>query len=477
MMRRALLSLALLCAGCSGKDDAAITVSVIGTSARAVNPNVQPLDAPSAVLTGALMQGLVQYDARGEVEPALAERWLVTDDGLSYIFRIRRAKWSDGTPVTAEQVAKSLRLSLSAVSRNPLKPLFAPVREVVAMTDSVLEIRLSEPQGNLLDLMARPEMAILRAGKGTGPFRLHRSYPNARVLRPVIPDTAEDVSEEILARSERRVRAEPAANAIARFAMGNAALVLGGSFTDYPLALVSGARALRRDNVPGIFGLQPVRADGPAGSRDIRRALAMAIDREAFVKRMRAQGWAATETLMPGPIDRYIEARPDWMPLQRQARLDKARALIAQTGTRPLKVSVSLPDGPGARLLFAQLESDWQQIGVEAVRARDPDSADFRLLDAVAPAPSALWYIWQFACGVAPVCSQETSAALSLARRATAEERARLFSEADQAISSDQLFIPIALPLRWSLVDPRLTGYAENATGLHPLNRLGSAGN
>ena len=115
--------------------------------------------------------------------------------------------------------------------------------------------------------------------------------------------------------------------------------------------------------------------------------------------------------------------------------------------------------------------------GVTAVRARDERSADFRLLDMVAPTPSALWYIGRFACGIAPMCSQETSASLSLARRATAQERARLFSEADQAISSDQLFIPIALPLRWSLVDPRLTGFAENTVGLHPLNRLGSGGN
>lgn len=481
MMRRALLLLALFCAGCSGKDDAAITVSVVGDNARARDPNSLPLDAPSAVLTGALMQGLVQYDAHGEVEPALAERWLVTDDGLSYIFRIRRSKWSDGSPVTAEQVARSLRTSLSLASRNPLKPLLAPVREIVAMTDSVLEIRLTEPQANLLDLLAQPELAIMRGTKGTGPFRLFRAYPNARVLRPVIPDTAGEVSEDVLVRSERRVRAETSARAVARFALGSAALVLGGDFADYPLARAADARAVRRDTVAGVFGLQPVRSDGPAGDRDIRRALAMAIDRDGFVKRLRAQGWAATETLMPGPIDRYLEARPDWLTLQRQARIEKARSLIASAtrsrGGSPVRIFVSLPDGPGGRLLFAQIKSDWRQIGVEAMRATQGRSPDFRLIDRVAPAPSALWYVSQFACGVAPMCSQETSASLSLARHAAPDERARLYSEADQAISSDQLFIPIALPLRWSLVDPRLTGYAENSTGIHPLNRLGSGGN
>ena len=40
------------------------------------------------------------------------------------------------------------------------------------MTDRVIEIRLIAPRPNLLPLLAQPEFAILRAGQGTGPFRL-----------------------------------------------------------------------------------------------------------------------------------------------------------------------------------------------------------------------------------------------------------------------------------------------------------------
>ncbi len=44
----------------------------------------------------------------GELEPALAERWDVSDDGLTYTFHLRDAQFSDGSPTTAADVVFSL---------------------------------------------------------------------------------------------------------------------------------------------------------------------------------------------------------------------------------------------------------------------------------------------------------------------------------------------------------------------------------
>src|SRR4051794_30034417 len=111
--RHALLATALALAGCG--DDAAgpVRISAIGGSPAIANPTPQPLDAPSAFLAEAVAQGLVHFDAQGEIEPALAQSWVVSNDGLRYTFRIRRASWADGSPVTAEQVASRLRAALS----------------------------------------------------------------------------------------------------------------------------------------------------------------------------------------------------------------------------------------------------------------------------------------------------------------------------------------------------------------------------
>lgn len=462
--------------GCDRTEDAAINVSVIGGTARAADPNAAVLDAPAAVMTGALMQGLVQFDAQGQIEPALAERWIVTDDGLSYIFRLRRTKWSDGGEVTAAQVAKSLRASLSPQSLNPLKPLFGPVTEILAMTDSVVEIRLSEPQGNLLQLLAQPEMAVLRKGRGTGPYRIHRPLPRSTILRPALADGMEEPDEDALQRQERRVRGEESALAVARFASGDAALVLGGTFNTYPLAKASGVnqRQIRHDPVLGMLGLVPARADGPIADRPVRQALAMSINRTAIVQRFGVAGWRPMDALLPGPVGNFVQAVPEWTSLNRSARLARARNLL---GSEDLTIRIAMPDGPGGRLLFAQLAADWRLIGVQAIRVGRNQAADLKLIDSVAPTPLAAWYIGRFRCPGLPMCSQDTTTTLSIMRRSTAEERPRLIAEADQKLADDQLYIPIALPLRWSLVAPRLLGYADNAVAVHPLNRLERAAN
>jgi peptide/nickel transport system substrate-binding protein len=354
--------------------------------------------------------------------------------------------------------------------------MFGPVTEILAMTDTVLEIRLSEPLGNLLQLLAQPEMAVLRNGRGTGPYRIYRPLPHSIVLRPVLPDTGEDIDEDALQRMERRVRGEEAPMAVARFAAGEADLVLGGTFNSYPLAQASGVnpRQIRRDAVPGLLGLVPARADGPIADRDVRRALAMAINRTAFVQRYAIPGWAATEAMLPAPIGTFIQAVPDWAALDRPARLDRARRLI---GTSGITLRVALPDGPGGRLLFAQLAADWRQIGVRALRVGRNEAADLRLIDAVAQIPVATWYVSRFRCPGLPLCSQMATNTLSIMRRAKPEERPRLIAEADQSLADDQLYIPIAVPLRWSLVAPRLLGFADNGVAIHPLNRLEQAGN
>ena len=468
-----LLLAAALLTSCSRDPQSAVTLSVIGGDARAGNPNSKPLDAPALTMTGALMQGLVQFDARGEIEPALAERWMVTDDGLSYIFRIRRTHWSDGAPVSAFDVAKSLRASLRPGSRNPLRPWLTDVAQVLPMTDSVVEVRLSEPLPGLLNLLADPHMAITRNGRGTGPYRLDKSFPSAKILRPVL--TSDDTSADgTKAGLERRIRGENAARAIARYAERNAALVLGGDVRHYPLIAAAGipARDIRIDPVPGLFGLVPARITGPSQNRVVRQALAMAVDRTGLIQRMGARGWVAMDTLLPGPIDGQPQARPDWAALNLSDRKARAQRLIAQTMAGRVKISVAMPSGPGARLIFAQLATDWRGIGVDAISVEHTAPADFRLMDEVVPAGNSLGYFLPFACGLRATCSAETSRALWQARQTPAGQRAPFFAAADRAITEAQLFIPLARPLRWSLVAPQLTGFATNVTGIHPLNRL-----
>lgn len=55
----------------------------------------------AAPIIGNTFEGLVRFNKDGAVEPAMAESWEISDDGLTYTFHLRDAKWSDGKPVTA----------------------------------------------------------------------------------------------------------------------------------------------------------------------------------------------------------------------------------------------------------------------------------------------------------------------------------------------------------------------------------------
>jgi peptide/nickel transport system substrate-binding protein len=273
-------------------------------------------------------QGLVRFDSAGQIEPALAQSWTVSDDGTGYIFRIARTTWPDGRPVTTDQVAARLTAAASRASRNSLKPLLGSIAEVVRMTERVIEIRLKSPRPNFLQLLAQPEMGIIRAGAGTGPMVATPVQDGSILLAPR-PDDEEEAASPALPRIV--LRGERAAMAVARFDAGLAALVTGGTFADLTVARAAEppAAALRFDPVNGLLGLEVASRTGPAADPELRRALSMAIDRGALAASLGVPGLATRETLLPpGLEEQPAPASPEWSALPPAARLQTARALI-----------------------------------------------------------------------------------------------------------------------------------------------------
>jgi len=464
--------LALL-AGCREAETGPVAVSAIGAPPRLANPNLQPLDAPSAFLAEAAAQGLVRFDAAGEIEPALAQSWIVSDDGLRYTFRIRRTRWLGGGPVTAQQVAARLRAAVSRASRNPLKPVLAAIGDVEAMTDQVLEIRLRGPRPNLLQLLAQPEMAILIGERGTGPYRSTAEAPGAlRLSRP----PGEDDEEPEPSGADLLLRGEPAAFAVARFAEGEADLAIGGTVADLPLARAAALPGERLvfDPAPGLFGLAFAAAeDGPLADPNIRRAVTMAIDRQALATALGVPNLRLRTALVPPIVDELPRpAIPDWAPAPMAMRRELATRVTARLD-EPLRLRVAMPEGPGYRIVFAHLRRDWRLVGIEAERVGAEAPADLRLIDAIAPAMLASWYLRHFTCDTDNACDPAADQALEAARVAGSQaERQGQLAVADRILTAQTVFIPLISPVRWSLVSPRLTGFRPNLFARHPAGTL-----
>ena len=198
----ALAALALLGSCSDEHTDHTTTVSVIGDRSR--------------VIDAATAQGLVAFDADGQIEPALAERWIVSDDGLHLVFRLAHTTWSNGKPMLARDVAHSLTDDFVRAAQGRLGHLFSAVASVDAMTDRVVDIRLTAPRPNMLQLLAAPEMGLTHNGLGTGPYIIAKNTKAYAVLRPLrATDGSDDgVSDAELRAREITVRGEAAANAI-----------------------------------------------------------------------------------------------------------------------------------------------------------------------------------------------------------------------------------------------------------------------
>ena len=469
--------IALGTTGCAPDTDEAVDVTVIGSDAPSISdPSEGPLSAPDEVLLANSAQGLVRFDARGQIEPGLAERWNVSNDGMSYIFRIAATDWPDGRAINAREVARLLNRQLRPASRNPLKDSLGAVSEIVAMTDRVIEIRLAAPRPNLLQLLAQPQFAIVREGQGTGPFLpdAKQDAPGALALTHTIRILdAKDRIEHV------HLRSAEAAKAIALFRDGKAALVLGGTFVDLP-SVPRGNRnlrnALRFDPVAGLFGLAPARSSGPLADKQLRELLNRSINREALVAALNVPGLVPRATLLQSRLEGGANPpAPAWTALpfpERRARaISEARTAIG--GDEALKLALALPDGPGADVMFARLAADWRPLGIELTRAGKGVRADLKLVDQVAPSISPAWFVRSFRCGLAPLCSPEADTLMQSAREATsARQRAAMLAEAGRLIDEDVLFLAIAAPVRWSLVSDGLPGFAENIFARHPLSGL-----
>jgi peptide/nickel transport system substrate-binding protein/oligopeptide transport system substrate-binding protein len=469
---------ALLLTAC-GRDRQAASVVAIGDPASPFVTGAR-LPPPARLLRGATVEGLVDLDEQGQIVPALADRWIITDDGLSYIFRLRDGNWADGRPLTAETVRGALRETLAGLRGTPLALDLGGIDEIRAMTTRVIEIRLAAPMPELLQLLAQPELGLARKGRGTGPMRLQRQG-KAILLTPVPPDSLGLPAVEGWKDQVRPLRfaALPAEAALARFNSGGADILLGGTIDDFPLARSVGLirATIQVDPVAGLFGLAVVTDDGFLAAPANREALAMAIDRDSLMEPFGVSGWAATTRMVePGMADDTGMIGERWPGLPIAARRAQAAQRVArwrhaQPGAPAVRLRIGLPPGKGGDALFGRLQADFGAIGIEVARVGPHAEAELRLVEAVARYPRVLWFLHQLSCAARRgLCSAEADGLAAEAQHtADPQQRANLLAEAEAELTRANVFIPFGAPIRWSLVRGDARGFAVNRWNVHPL--------
>jgi ABC-type transport system substrate-binding protein len=488
-----LLLLPIMLAACGGPANAPVSVVVIG-KADGLKENGARLADSAQYVRSATAEGLVAFGARGEIVPALAERWIVTDDGLSYIFRLRNSNWPSGEAMTGGQVRLLLMAAMEQAEKTSLGFDLAKVTEVREMTGRVIEIRLASPMPGFLRLLAQPELGLLKDGRGAGPMAADEdeitntmgllALPPERRGLPARGDWDDTVRPVTL-------RASSAVKAVDAFSNGEADIVLGGRIENLPDADLGPLSRgnIRLDAALGLFGLIVRNKDGVLEEPALRQALIMAIDRENLMSPFNLGGWLPSDTAVPRAMwNEVVPASPNWAALSLDARQERARARISAweaASGEAAAVKIAMPRGPGSEQLFLRIEADFAAIGVEtaliASGEEGAETADLELFDRTARFASPRWFLNQFNCDLGGQDSEQPCAPAAdnfVAQSLTetnAKEKAELLALAELALEDEAIFIPFGAPIRWSLVRSDVTAFEENPWGLHPLFPLSGA--
>ena len=467
-------------AGCGRRGGGPLPIALIGERTALVASGPR-LSAAARTVRGATVEGLVGFDAQGHIVPALADRWIITDDGESYIFRLRDGTWPGGARITSDSAATALRKALAQIKGTALGLDLAGIQQVRVMADRVIEIDLVAPMPDLLTLLAQPELGLPYQRRGSGPMAVGRK-DRSTILSLIPPEQRGLSPVEGFARRARNLIVDflPAAAAVKRFNDGDADLVLGGRIDSLPLVTATPLSRgnIQLDPVAGMFGLLVENEAGFLADAPNREALALAIDRDAIIAAFNIGGWQATTRVVSAGVEGDAGTVGErWVGVameQRRALAAERVAKFRSGGNAAPVLRIAAPDGPGSRQVIDRLAADFEAIGVVAVRVGEEKPADLRLVDATARYGRANWFLNQLACSVhKAACNAAADALLTQARLAKdPRERSRLLGAAEAEITAAGPYIPIARPLRWSMVRSGVTGFAPNPWGWHPLPPL-----
>ncbi len=333
-----------------------------------INNMVEPESLDPGLVTGVpehrivsnVFEGLTTTDPKDlSPRPGMAVSWTVSQDGSVYTFRLRDARWTDGKPVTAHDFVYAWERVLNPkTGARYAQQLFALKNGeeynrgrradfsqvgVKALDDRTLRVTLRCPTAYFLDLTSFstlspvPRWAIQAHGKdwvkpgkivSNGPFRLANWVPQQELILEKNP--AHWDAARVKLRKVVFLPTEDVHTAFKQFLAGESDWV-----PQVPISQIDAGRGRPEFYVTPYLGTYFFRFNvtrPPTNDVRVRKALSMAVDREALTKYVTRAGEIPTSTFVPAGIRGYAGVRG--LPYDPAA----AKKLLAEAG---------YPDGRG----------------------------------------------------------------------------------------------------------------------------------
>lgn len=456
---------------------------------------IQVRDTSAAEIVVEVFGGLVTLDTDLNVVPDLAEEWDISDDGRVYTFRLRdNIVFHNGSRVTAEHVKASIERAADPENASPTVLTYLGAVEGVAeryandasdvsgvqvIDERTVEFTLLAPRGWFLQELTYPVAYVvdteqierdprgwIRQPNGTGPYRLTEFAPGERIQ--LSANSRYHLGEPTL---ETVIIELAGASILTRYE--NDEIHIGFVPAIELEAVQDGSSPLSADYTPqpqlSLSYLAFNSAEAPFDDPDVRRALAMAVDREAINDVLYFGTQRVADGIVPPDMPGYSESVSSY-----EYDLEEARRLIEESsyGDGLPRIILTYSGGTATPpTLLEAIQGSWRDdLGIDvelqavdyAAYLREVRQGSFQMYAAgwSADYADSENFVDKLFAADSPqnelgYDNPEVQGLIEEARTQTdSEQRFALLNQAEQLILDDAVVIPLLWPVEHQLVKP-----------------------
>ena len=486
-----------------------------GSEPASLDPHKVESDVEFNIISD-LFDGLVSVSPAGEIQPRLAEKW-ENKDNTVWTFHLRPGiTWSDGTPITAEDIVWSWQRLVDPKTASPYASYPGSMRivngtdiaegkkapeslGVKAINDTTLEVTLTQPNAAFLAMLAHPSLVPIdkvlvgRFGDkwtkpehfvSSGAYKLSQWVVNERIVAVRNPKYWDNKHTVINKVTYLPISSEAAD--VNRYKAGEIDIVYTVPINQFAQLKKTLGSELDVSPQLATYYYQFNTTRPPFNDARVRKALNLALDKDIIAGKVLGQGQRPAWLISQPDIGGVKLQNPDYASWPMDKRIAEAKKLLAEAGfndSHPLSFNLLYNTSESHQRIAIAASSMWKKnLGVEAKLQNQEwktmlDTMHTHNFDAVryawiADYDDAATFLNNFRTGDSRNTTQYSNpdydrALVNAAKSKTAEERGKFYQQAEDLLGRDVPAIPVYHYVRTHLVKPWVGGFTPDKLGYY----------